>query len=86
MRKCCYQSEPEKCQIITITKNGYASNIPGYALLEEKSEKADHVYLKMRLKNYSGTDWVREIFFIKGLGFVCNDTVIANEDGEYVGL
>jgi hypothetical protein len=82
----CYRwPEPENCCILTITRDGYASEIPGIALLE-KSEVFGNgdVYLKMKLSNYNGVDWIREVIFIKGLCVVFHDTVVAIDEGGYV--
>lgn len=82
----CYRfPEPEHLSMITIARSGYAADIPGYALMEEQKELApDHLYVRLRLKNYNRCDWVREIHFIKGVCVVFHDTVIPHEDGEYV--
>jgi len=82
----CYRwPEPENCCIVTIARNGFAGKIPGIALIEEKKILDDRtVYLRMRLKNDNHTDWIREVFFVKGLCVVFRDTVEALEDGEYV--
>ena len=82
----CYRwPEPENCCILTIARNGYACSIPGIALMEENRRLNDRaVYLRMRLKNYNGTDWIREVIFIKGLCVVFRDTVEALENGDYV--
>jgi len=82
----CYRwPEPENCCILTISRNGFACNIPGIALMEEKKILDDRtVYIRMRLKNYNNTDWIREVFFVKGLCVVFRDTVEALENGEYV--
>lgn len=82
----CYRwPEPEHCSILTISKSGYASDVPGYALVEEQKQiSPTHLYLRMRLKNYNHCDWVREIHMIKGLCVLFHDTVIPNEEGDYV--
>jgi len=82
----CYRwPEPENCSILTITRDGYASDIPGFALLEEKKALDEStIYLRMKSPNNNGADWIREVFLIKGIGVVFNDTVLANTDGEYV--
>ncbi len=82
----CYRwPEPENCSILTVARDGYASDIPGYALMEEqKVIDENKFYLRMRLKNYNGTDWIREIFMIKGLCIVFHDTVVPEQSGEYV--
>lgn len=82
----CYRfPEPEHMSILTVTKSGYAADIPGYALLEELKELSpDRFYIRMRLKNYNRCDWVREIHLIKGLCALFHDTVIPHEEGDYV--
>ena len=77
--------EPENCTVVTVAKDGYASDVPGYTLMEEqKSLDENRYYLRMRLKDYNGTDWVREVYLIKGIGTVFHDTVICNQEGEFV--
>jgi WD40 repeat protein len=77
--------EPENCSIVTVARDGFASEVPGYALMEEqKALDENRYYLRMRLKDYNGTDWVREVHLIKGVCAVFRDTVICNEEGEYV--
>ena len=77
--------EPENCSILTIARNGYASEVPGYALLEEQTVlDQNRYYLRMRLKNYNGTDWIREIYLIKGVCAIFHDTVICNQEGEFI--
>ena len=82
----CYRwPEPENCCILTIVRDGYASEIPGIALLEKREVfNNKDVYLKMKLCNYNGVDWIREVVFIKGLCVIFNDTVVALEESEYV--
>ncbi|HBN84442.1 MAG TPA: hypothetical protein DDZ89_11410, partial [Clostridiales bacterium] len=57
----CYRwPEPEHCSILTISKSGYAADVPGYALMEEQKEiSPSHLYIRLRLKNYNHCDWVR---------------------------
>ena len=77
--------EPENCSILTVAREGYASDIPGYGLMEEQKVIAEgQYYLRMRTKKYNGTDWVREVFLIKGLCAVFHDTIICEQKGEYV--
>lgn len=77
--------EPENCSILTIARDGYASDYPGYALMEEQRKLGeDCFYIRMRVDNYNGTRWIREVFMVKGLCVVFHDTVLVTEEGGYV--
>jgi WD40 repeat protein len=77
--------EPENCSILTIARDGYASDLPGYALIEEqKIIGKDQYYIRMRTDRYNQTRWIREIFLVKGFCVVFHDTVLIEEDGRYV--
>lgn len=77
-------SAPEHHSVVTIARDGEFGLIPGFAILEaNESDTESCVYLCLRLKNYAGADWVREIYLQPGGCLVVNDTVIANETGDY---
>ncbi len=75
--------EPENNSILTIVRKGEEFLIPSFGELLAIKENDDTYYAAMRLKNYSKTDWLREITLIRDVGLVIQDTVIVNENGDY---
>jgi len=77
-------SAPEHHSVVTIVRNGESGEIPGFAILEAKSTDSDgKVYLRIRLSDYAGADWVREVHLHPGSCVIFNDTVIAREAGNF---
>ena len=59
-------SAPEHHSVVTIVRDGEAGVIPGFAVLEAKeTETSGAVYLRIRLKDYAGADWVREVHLFR---------------------
>ncbi len=77
-------SAPEHMSAVTVVRDGESGEIPGFAILEANETDEDgNVYLRIRLKEYAGADWVREVHLLPGSCVVFNDTVIANLAGDY---
>ena len=77
-------SAPEEHSLVTIVRDGESGAIPAFPALEANETHADgNVYLRIRSKDYAGTDWVREIHFLPGRCVVFVDTVEAKKTGEY---
>lgn len=77
-------NEAENHSMVTVIRNGEYEKIPSFPALEEAQQEPDgSVYLTMTLKNYSGTDWKREVYRIPEVGLVMQDTVTAREKGLY---
>ena len=77
-------SAPEHMSAVTVVRDGESGEIPGFAILEANQTDADgKVYLRIRLKDYAGADWVREVHLLPESCVVFNDTVIANQAGDY---
>ncbi len=77
-------SAPEHMSVVTVVRDGESGEIPGFAILEANETDAEgNVYLRIRLKDYAGADWVREVHLRPGSCVVFNDTVIAGEAGDY---
>ncbi|MDE2886610.1 MAG: hypothetical protein OXR72_00230 [Gemmatimonadota bacterium] len=77
-------SAPEHMSAVTVVRDGESGEIPGFAILEANETDADgKVYLRIRLKDYAGADWVREVHLLPESCVVFNDTVIANQAGDY---
>ena len=81
---CLVFTAPEDHSAVTIVRDGIIGAPPGFAVLEEhRTDNSGNVYLRIRLKNYAGADWIREIFLRRKRCVVFHDTVIANKPGEY---
>jgi len=79
-----HQSAPEQHSLVTIARNGEFGDMPGFAILEAHKTHGDgHVYLRIRLKDYAGADWIREVYLLPGLCLVTHDTVVADQAGDY---
>lgn len=77
-------SAPEHHSVVTIVRDGEAGVIPGFASLEaNKTDATGVIYLRIRLKDYAGADWVREIHLFPGRCAVFVDTVTANTAGDF---
>lgn len=77
-------SAPEDHSLVTIVRNGETGIIPGFAILEEQQTDSNGtVYLRIRSKDYAGTDWVREVHLMPGKCAVFIDTVTANTAGDF---
>jgi len=75
--------EPENLSILTIYKKGGDFKIPSFGeLIETKSDSAEYTAV-MRLNNYQGTQWTREVVLIHGMGLIIKDRVDIAEDGEF---
>ena len=76
--------EPESHSIVTITRDGEMGEIPSFAIIEDCNKyKNGDIYFRMKLKNYAGADWIREVHYIKNSCVVFHDTVIAKEPGSF---
>lgn len=76
--------EPESHSIVTITRDGEIGPIPGWAeILKAESDDEGNGYVSMRLEDFAGADWVRELHFRKGVGVVIHDTITATKPGDY---
>ena len=77
-------SAPAHHSVVTVVRNGEAGVIPGFAILEgNETDAAGVVYLRTRLKDYAGADWVREVHLYPGQCVAIVDTVTANEAGDF---
>ncbi|MBT6629098.1 MAG: hypothetical protein HOB49_18930, partial [Gemmatimonadetes bacterium] len=77
-------SAPDHHSVVTVVRNGEAGVIPGFAAVEaNETDDAGVVYLRTRLKDYAGTDWVREVHLLPGRCVAIVDTVTANEAGDF---
>ena len=77
-------SAPEHMSAVTVVRDGEFGEIPGFAVLEANETDAEgNVYLRIRLKDYAGADWVREVHLSPGCCVVFNDSVIANRAGDF---
>lgn len=75
---------PEHHTAVTVVRDGVMGEVPAFASLEEQAIRADgELYLRIRLADYAGADWVREIVLLPGRGVVFHDTVTANVAGDY---
>jgi len=77
---------PEDHSSVFIVRDGQLGDVPAFAQLEEHRVSPDgqgYAYARLRLANYSGTDWRRELFFLPGIGLVCHDSVTADKEGTY---
>ncbi|HOJ09152.1 MAG TPA: hypothetical protein PK733_00975 [Clostridiales bacterium] len=76
--------EPENHSMVTIYKDGKKEKIPSFAeLMETVTDGKGNMYAKMKLKDYNGADWIREIYMIPEKCVVFHDTIIANDFGNY---
>jgi hypothetical protein len=81
----CYYPETENHSVLTIMRDGVSGTVPSFAELLESSYDAHRGgYARMRLNNYNGADWIREVFFFPEIGVIFHDTVRANQSGSYV--
>jgi hypothetical protein len=77
-------SAPEHHSAVTVVRDGEAGVIPGFASLEAEEAREDGtVYLRVRLRDYAGADWIREVFLVPGRCVVLADTVTATQAGDY---
>ncbi len=77
-------SAPADHSLVTIVRDGVTGIIPGFAILEDKQiDATGTVYLRIRSKNYAGTDWIREVHLLPGKCAVFVDTVTANMAGDF---
>jgi len=76
--------EPENHSMVTIYKDGKKEKIPSFSeLMETVTDGKGNMYVKMKLKDYNGADWIREIYMIPEKCVVFHDTIIANDFGNY---
>ncbi len=81
----CYYPETENHSVLTIMRDGLSGTVPSFAELLESSYNSDQGgYVRMKLNNYNGADWIREIFFFPEIGVLFHDTVRAKQSGSYV--
>jgi len=81
----CYFPETENHSVLTVMRNGLSGTVPSFAELLESSYDSDRGgYARMRLNNYNGADWIREVFFFPEIGVIFHDTVRAKQSGSYV--
>ncbi|MBT4141093.1 MAG: hypothetical protein HOE48_24510 [Candidatus Latescibacteria bacterium] len=77
-------SAPEHHSSVTIVQNGETGLIPGFAILEaQETDATGTIYLRLRLREYAGADWVREVHVFPNRCAVFVDTVTANEPGDF---
>ena len=77
-------TSPEKHSLVTVVRDGESRVIPGFAVLEANEKDAQgNFYIRIRQKDYSGADWVREVHLRPKSCAVFVDTVIAREPGDY---
>ncbi|MBT6145836.1 MAG: PQQ-binding-like beta-propeller repeat protein [Gemmatimonadetes bacterium] len=77
-------SAPEHHSVVTIVRDGEAGVIPGFAVVEaNETDDAGVIYLRTRLKDYAGADWVREVHLFPGRCVAIVDTVTAKEAGDF---
>jgi hypothetical protein len=75
---------PEHHSAATIVKDGEVPWIPAFASLEDKRvDQRGNAYVRIRLKDYAGADWVREIHVRRGSCMVVCDTAIAKQPGDF---
>ncbi len=80
-----YYPETENHSVLTVVRNGMAGTVPSFAeLVEKRAEPDGSGYVRLRLNDYNGTDWIREVFFLPEIGILFHDTVRAREAGSYV--
>ncbi|RKX33067.1 MAG: hypothetical protein DRP71_11005 [Verrucomicrobia bacterium] len=80
-----YYPETENHSVLTVVRNGLAGKVPSFAeLIEKRIEPDGSGYVRLRLNNTNGTDWIREVFFLPQIGVLFHDTVRAKEAGSYV--
>jgi len=78
------QSAPEHHSVVTIVRDGESGVIPGFAVFEaNETDETGAVYLRIRLKDYAGADWVREVYLNPDRCVVFVDTVTANTAGDF---
>jgi hypothetical protein len=78
------QSAPEHHSVVTIVRDGESGVIPGFAALEaDGTSDAGTVYFRVRLTEYAGSDWVREVHLSPGRCAVFVDTVTAHTSGDF---
>ncbi len=76
--------EPENHSMVTITRDGEMGDIPGWAeILKAEYDAEGNGYVSLRLEDFAGADWVREVHFRPGVGVVINDTITATKPGQY---
>ncbi|MCD6322187.1 MAG: PQQ-like beta-propeller repeat protein [Clostridiales bacterium] len=76
--------EPENHNLITICRDGIREDIPAFPILEDFNEFDDGIsYVRFLSKNNNGANWVREIYFIPGVGAAVRDYVEAVKSGEF---
>ena len=77
-------SSPEHHSAVTIVRDGESGTIPGFAILEARQiDREGNAYVRIRLADYAGADWVREIHLRRGSCAVFCDTVIAKQAGDF---
>ena len=76
--------EPENHSMLTIYKDGKKEKVPAFAeLLGTRKDQDGNMYAAMRLKNFNGADWIREIFLVPHNFVAFHDTVICLTEGNY---
>lgn len=76
--------EPENHSMVTIYKDGKKEKIPSFAeLLQTDTDDKGNMYVKMKLKDYNGADWIREIYMIPEKCVAFHDTITPNDYGNY---
>ena len=83
-RKRLSVAEPENCSILTIARDGYASDLPGYALIEEQKIIGKDQYHPNAHRPVQPNSMDPRNLFSKRILCRFHDTVLIEEDGRYV--
>lgn len=70
--------------MLSVLRNGRCERlVPALAALGASAETTELAYSRTTVKDYNGVDWERRLAWIKGAGFVVQDTITAREPGDY---
>lgn len=70
--------------MVSVIKNGRADVLePPLARLDAYADLDTCAFTRSSVPDYNGSDWTRNILWLKGLGFVVMDEMKANEDAEF---
>lgn len=76
--------EPENHNLVTICRDGIREDIPAFPILEDFNEFDDGIsYVRFLSKDNNGADWVREIYFVPGIGAAVRDSIEAVKAGDF---